>query len=739
MGGEQSGGIVKKSPLGCILAHWKEIGGPPGGSVNKKTLIKYCDQWWPLYKLEDGEKWPLNGTLKYNTLLQLMLFLWREGKWDEVVYADMFFTLRNHPEWQKECGINLAPQDPMVLAIEKERNKQNRILKRCCSACSIGQRCLKKGKVIQKEMWVLLGEKSRRRERERNWRVTAGNYRDDPERVAKGFELIVKTQDPDWEDVDAMLDAVFSESEKQMVVRAVRTQVQALVLAGTLPGTVDNHVPITSPGWDPNQMGTKNLLVRYREWIAYGIRNAVPKSVNWSIKQDKKESPTDFLNRLKEGMRKYTPLDTTSQEGKSQLIFLFLGQSVDDIRRKLQKVQGADARDLERLLETAWQVYWNRDSRKEKQMGKTIANATVAALRTVEGQIPPRSNSNEGRGVMRSGVSAPLRGNRGNQPLLKDQCVYCKQLGHWKKRLPETGQIDLWAINRIVEDLHPVVANPYTLLTGLKETYEWFTVLDLKDAFFCLTLAPESRNFFAFEWENPDSGRKTQLTWTVLPQGFKNSPTIFGNQLAKELEVWERPPGNGTLLQYVDDILIATEKEEECKEWTVSLLNFLGLSGYRVLLQKVQILKKEVIYLGFVISKGQRQLGNDRKEAICRTPEPTTVKELRTFLGMTVKPLYELLKNSQTQLTWTDEAKRAFKELKLELMRAPALGLPDITKPFWLFSYERHGVALGILAQRLGPYKRAVAYFSKQLDEVSKGWPGCLRAVAAVVLIIQEA
>jgi len=29
---------------------------------------------------------------------------------------------------------------------------------------------------------------------------------------------------------------------------------------------------------------------------------------------------------------------------------------------------------------------------------------------------------------------------------------------------------------------------------------------------------------------------------------------------------------------------------------------------------------------------------------------------------------------------------------------------------------------LGILAQQLGPYKRAVAYFSKQLDEVNKGW-----------------
>lgn len=132
--------------------------------------------------------------------------------------------------------------------------------------------------------------------------------------------------------------------------------------------------------------------------------------------------------------------------------------------------------------------------------------------------------------------------------------------------------------------------------------------------------------------------------------------------------------------------------------------------------------------------------------------EPQMVKELRTFLGMTgwcrlwiynyglmVKPLYELIKSNQSKLVWTREARNAFKQLKRELMQAPALGLPDLSKPFWLFSHERQGIALGVLAQRLGPYKRAVAYFSKQLDEVSKGWPGCLRAVAAVVINIQEA
>lgn len=276
---------------------------------------------------------------------------------------------------------------------------------------------------------------------------------------------------------------------------------------------------------------------------------------------------------------------------------------------------------------------------------------------------------------------------------------------------------DLRAINKIVEDLYPLVANPYTLLTKLSSELAWFTVLDLKDAFFCLPLSPESQLLFAFEWENPKSGRKTQLTWTVLPQGFKNSPTIFGNQLAKDLEQWERPSEKGVLLQYVDDLLIATETEEECVTWTISLLNFLGLNGYRVSPQKAQVAKRQVVYLGYEITAGLRMLGTARKEAICQTPEPRTAKELRTFLGMTgwcrlwihnygllVKPLFALLKTNPNTLTWDGESRRAFKQLKRELMQAPALELPDTTKPFWLFSYEKQGIALGVLAQNLGPY-----------------------------------
>ena len=157
MGGQQSKGINPKTPLGCILKHWRELGGIPGGNLSKKTFLKYCQDWWPLYKLDDGEKWPPEGSLNSNTILQLMLFLRRMGKWDEVMYADMFFTLRNKLEWQKSCGINIAPQDPFVLALERDqRNRKQK--ERCRDACSIGQRCLNLRRKSKEESVISLQE-----------------------------------------------------------------------------------------------------------------------------------------------------------------------------------------------------------------------------------------------------------------------------------------------------------------------------------------------------------------------------------------------------------------------------------------------------------------------------------------------------------------------------------------------------------------------------------------------------
>lgn len=101
-------------------------------------------------------------------------------------------------------------------------------------------------------------------------------------------------------------------------------------------------------------------------------------------------------------------------------------------------------------------------------------------------------------------------------------------------------------------------------------------------------------------------------------------------------------------------------------------------------------------------------------------------------------PLYPLTKQG-VPFEWTDKQQKAFENIKRALLSSPALSLPDITKPFELFVDEKQGYAKGVLTQRLGPWKRPVAYLSKKLDPVASGWPPCLRMVAAIAVLIKDA
>ena len=66
---------------------------------------------------------------------------------------------------------------------------------------------------------------------------------------------------------------------------------------------------------------------------------------------------------------------------------------------------------------------------------------------------------------------------------------------------------DLQEVNKWVSDIHPMVPNPYTLLSSLLPEYTWYTVLDLKDAFFSLPLAAQSQEILAL------SGLRGKANW----------------------------------------------------------------------------------------------------------------------------------------------------------------------------------------------------------------------------------
>ena len=157
--------------------------------------------------------------------------------------------------------------------------------------------------------------------------------------------------------------------------------------------------------------------------------------------------------------------------------------------------------------------------------------------------------------------------------------------------------------------------------------------------------------------------------------------------------------------------------------------------------------------MGFVLREGTRLLDQSRKEVILRLPMPKTWRQVREFLGATgfcriwiprysqiAQPLFQLLAGpEENPVSWTEKQQKAFEELRLAITSAPALGLPDLTKPFTLYVTEKDKTVMGVLTQTLGTWDRPIAYLSKRLDNVATGWPSCLWAVAVVALLVREA
>ncbi|RMC04035.1 hypothetical protein DUI87_19372 [Hirundo rustica rustica] len=192
---------------------------------------------------------------------------------------------------------------------------------------------------------------------------------------------------------------------------------------------------------------------------------------------------------------------------------------------------------------------------------------------------------------------------------------------------------DLREVNKKTITKYPVVQNPYTLLSQIPQEHAWFTIVDLKDAFWACPSAEECRDWFAFEWEYPGKNRKQQLRWTRLPQGFTKSPNLFGQALERLLEQFN-PKGPVRILQYVDDLLVSGEDQDEVKTASIQVLNFLEEKGLRVSKRKLQFAEQEVTYLGHLIGKGYKKLSPERIAGIQAIPAPKTKRDIRKLLGL---------------------------------------------------------------------------------------------------------
>ena len=124
------------------------------------------------------------------------------------------------------------------------------------------------------------------------------------------------------------------------------------------------------------------------------------------------------------------------------------------------------------------------------------------------------------------------------------------------------------------------------------------------------------------------------MTWTVLPQGFRDSPHLFGQALSWDLLDLDLGP-NGKILQYVDDLLICSPDEKSAQQHAIHVLN-LAERGYKVSHAKAQMVETKVTYLGVQITHGSRRLSSDRVQGILQLPSPHDSKTIASFPGANV-------------------------------------------------------------------------------------------------------
>ena len=135
---------------------------------------------------------------------------------------------------------------------------------------------------------------------------------------------------------------------------------------------------------------------------------------------------------------------------------------------------------------------------------------------------------------------------------------------------------------------------------------------------------------------------------------------------------------------------------------------------------KCEFWLKEVGFLGHVISEEGIAVDPTKVVTVTNWVAPTTVGEIRSFLGLAgyyrrfienfskiAKPMTELLKKD-TKFKWTEECEASFQELKKRLVTTPVLILPNIRKDFQVYcDASRQGLG-GVVMQDT----RVVSYAS---------------------------
>ena len=223
-----------------------------------------------------------------------------------------------------------------------------------------------------------------------------------------------------------------------------------------------------------------------------------------------------------------------------------------------------------------------------------------------------------------------------------------------------------------------------------------------------------------------------------MPFGLTNAPATF----QRLMEHCMGELNFKKCLVYIDDIIVFSKTFEEHLERLQAVFERLESFGLKLKPSKCSLFQNSVKYLGHVISANGIATDPDKIDSIKTWPVPTSMEELRTFLGFSgyyrkfvsdyaklVKPLNDLLMQllkpngpSKPAWNWPLQCDDAFHTVKELLSSPPVLAYPNFEKPF-ILNIDASQQGLGAtLCQKHDKTERVIAFASRGLRKAEKNY-----------------
>jgi hypothetical protein len=207
-----------------------------------------------------------------------------------------------------------------------------------------------------------------------------------------------------------------------------------------------------------------------------------------------------------------------------------------------------------------------------------------------------------------------------------------------------------------------------------------FSKIDLRSGYHQMKIRPSDIPKTAF------STRYGLYEFTVMSFGLTNAPTYFMNLMNKVfMEYLDR-----FVVVFIDDILIYSKSESDHEEHLRLVLQKLRDKKLYAKSSKCEFWINEVPFLGHIISKGGISVDPAKVKEIMAWSIPTTVMEIRSFLGLAgyyrrfiegfskiAKPMTSLLEKGR-EFKWDENCQESFDQLKERLMSPLVLVMPDL-------------------------------------------------------------